>query len=454
MSTHPKAVRLAIGPFRENPSLLVFLAFLCYTISVYTQLGERLFFLSAIRHELILGGALSIACILLLFSSPLNTGPYRTVVIAIALLFVVMLTQIPFAANRPQAWETFFDKIFKQGLFTFFMITLIRTPRRLMYFMTAFIFSLFWVYQESFRGLITGSLVWYNQGIQRLHGAVPLYKHSNGISLIAVTSLPFLYFLFPAVRKLYLKLLILVTGALAVIIVIYSGSRAGYVGTLAILAVIWALSRHKWKSALIGLLLGAVALAVMPDQYKERFQSIGGEETEGRSREARMEIVEDAWAIFLENPLGVGVDSFTYVRMKKFGRDQYTHNLYLQVATQLGIHGFLIFMFFVYAISSSFIKVIKRLDRLEARVLALARSDIRITNSKKEMRSYLGDLRYTRWIALACITYMAMLMVNGMFAHSLYLICWWLAAGLSIVLLNLTTLLEKEFFKARPVQAD
>ena len=37
--------------------------------------------------------------------------------------------------------------------------------------------------QEAVRGLISGSLVWGNQGIMRLHGSVPRYGHPNGREL-------------------------------------------------------------------------------------------------------------------------------------------------------------------------------------------------------------------------------------------------------------------------------
>ena len=61
------------------------------------------------------------------------------------------------------------------------------------------------------------------------------------------------------------------------------------------------------------------------------------------------------------------------------------------------------------------------------------------------MRNFLQEVRYTRAVSRGTLLYLIMLMLNGTFAHSLYLIDWWLCAGLAISLLHITTNLEREF---------
>lgn len=439
-----------MNPTRSNESpTFALAALLAYTISVYGALGERMDMLAAVRHELLMGVALIALSVWVIMDRPLNLGPYRNIVLAIVLLFGSMLTQIPFAYDPQIAWTTFFDRIVKQAMFTFFIVALVRSPQQMRWFVAAFMFSIFYVLQESMVGLATGSLVWRNQGIQRLHGAVTLYRHPNGLSLIAVTILPFVIHMFPVVKRKLLRLGMLAMVVMALLAVVYTGSRAGYIGTIAVLFFWWFFSKSKVKGILVGAVLAAAVLVVLPQQYKERFLSIGGEEKEGHSRDARLLLMEDAWIIFQDNPGGVGVDCFTPVRKDRFDRGQGTHNLYLQVATHLGIQGFLIFFFFAGTIGWSFHKVIGRLERLVEGAAATFRR-ARGQPRARPILAHVGrDAMYVAAVARACRLYLAMLIVNGVFAHTLYLICWWLLAGMAIAVLGLTDDLESILRRTR-----
>jgi putative inorganic carbon (HCO3(-)) transporter len=430
----------------SNPLPPVYLvaALLVYTISVYTSLAERLEFLAAVRHELIIGAVLAVMCIWVLTALPVNMAPSRWTILAIVLLFLVMLSQIPFAADPVRAWDTFFNKIFKQALFAFFILVLIRSPQHLRWFLAALVFSLFWVYQEAIRGLITGDLIWANQGIPRLHGSVDLYRHPNGLSLIAVASLPFIINLLPVLKRKWTKLFLLGTAALALPCILYSGSRAGYLGTLAVLFVWWAQSPKKIRGVvLVGVALLAAVL-FLPDEYKGRFMTIGEETQEDSSKEARERLIRYAWEMFQENPFGVGVDGFLVLLRQRIGDlAQPTHNLYLQVATHLGIQGFMIFFFFVWALFSSFKQTLKTMANIQA-MLARAGKQVQDISlpGRRQLSQIATDLRYVTAVTKAARMYLIMLLVNGMFNHSLYQMPWWLTCGLAVSLANISRIME------------
>ncbi|MDO9173016.1 MAG: hypothetical protein Q7W29_14420, partial [bacterium] len=147
--------------------------FLLFITARYMQWGARRDFLAAMRVEFLLGLVLTVMCIGVMSSRPVQLAglrPARNVLIGIGLLFFVMLTQIPFAAAKDLAWTIFFDRVIKFAMMTFFMVALIRSPRAMRWFMAAFLVSCFYITQESTRGQISGGLVWENQGIMRLHG--------------------------------------------------------------------------------------------------------------------------------------------------------------------------------------------------------------------------------------------------------------------------------------------
>ena len=430
-----------------------FLGLLAYTISVYTALGERLGFLAAIRHELVMGVVLIALSVKALMGNPIRVGQHRTLLIAIGLLFLVLASQIPFAYDPQRAWETFFDRIMKQAMFTLFLVVLVRSPRQLGWFMFAYMFSLFWVHQEAMYGLITGSLVWYNQGIHRLHGAVTLYRHPNGLSLIAVTALTFVVYLLPAMRRWYLKLALLALAVMAGLCIIYTGSRAGYVGAIAVVVFYWWFMPHKVKGTIGLVVVALLILTVLPQQYKDRFLSIGGQEKEGHSKQQRILLMTDAWEIFKENPLGVGVDCFEPVRIDRFGRGQGTHNLYLQVLTHLGIQGFIVFLFFAVYLTLAFHRMVGRLQSLRRAAAGLARGSPRNRRALAPLRQLDSDAAFMVAVAKSGRLYLLMLLVNGVFAHTLYLICWWFASGLAIVLAEIASGLETEIGNRRRAAA-
>ncbi|MBE0564728.1 MAG: O-antigen ligase family protein [Krumholzibacteria bacterium] len=433
---------LISGLGRRGGHWIIFALLMLYTVSVYTVLGERLDVLDAIRHQLVIGVVLIGLCVKVAAEYPVDLSESKPLVLGIVLLFLMMLLQVPFAADQAYAKDTFIDYIVKQAMFTFFMIVLIRTPGRLRVFMFTFLFSVFWIYQESVRGLISGSLVWRNQGIMRLHGAVDYYGHPNGLSLIAVTSLPFIIYLYGVVRGRLLRMAMLGIAVLACVCIVFTGSRAGYLGTIAIAVFWWLYCRHRVRMAVVGVLAALVVVSVLPEQYRERFTSIGGEEAEGHSKDKRLEIMQDAWVIFLENPGGVGINSFMTVRMARFGRYQDTHNLYLQALTHIGIQGTLVFLYFMLALYVAFERAVKRLERLQAALKRLAV----VTDTDRRTRILLArtvwDADYVAAVARAGRLYLVMLAVNGIFAHTLYLICWWFAAGLAIVVSAMTGEME------------
>src|SRR5690606_31919493 len=87
----------------------------------------------------------------------------------------------------------------------------------------------FKIASEGFIGWGTGSMLWENQGIQRLHGSTMMFRHPNSYSGFAVGCLSFGFFLISAVKSKLLKFFFLVLLAFSLVIIVTTGSRTGYV---------------------------------------------------------------------------------------------------------------------------------------------------------------------------------------------------------------------------------
>ena len=425
-----------------RPVWPIFAIFLVFILARYMQWGARQDILATIRIEFLAGAAVSVVSAIQLTTLRGMDRNAKWLFGAIAALLLVIAIQVPFAANRPLAMIVFNDRVIKFAMVAFLIAVQVRSPDSMRWFVGAFLLSMFWITQESVRGLISGGLVWQNQGIMRLHGAVPIYMHPNSLGGVSVSVIPFCVFLFMPVRSWWLRLGLLALAATATICVIYSGSRTAYVGYLAFIVGWFVVSPHKKRWFTAGIVVGVIALLVMPEQYKERFLSIGGEEAEGSSKAARLQIIEDAVQVFARYPGGVGVASFPTVRRHMFGRIQDTHNLYLEVATNLGIQGLIVFLAFVTYVGWSLRKARDEFSGALRRLRAL-RPRAPTTALRRMVDGEIRDATVLHGCAQATFFFLIVRLTVGMFGMDLYEIYWWFAVGMAISLHEIAAVLVR-----------
>ncbi len=442
-STYGK-VRL---PHHWEAPLFVMATFLVFVVARYMQWGARRDIFKTLRVEFVLGLVVLVGCAFIVSAHPLKFAklpPAKNVLVGIALLFAAMLVEIPFAANQDLAGTIFVDRVIKFAMLTFFMVVLIRSPRAMRLFLAAFLFACFYVTQEAARGALSGGLIWENQGVMRLHGAVPIYAHPNSLGGVAIGIIPFVVFLFPVIRGWSYKLMLVPPLLTAGICMLYSGSRTTYVGFFSFMLYWWITSANKLRWLLIAAAVSVAALPIIPDQYVDRFKSIGGEEAEGHSKEMRIVILEDAWQILLDNPAGVGVASFPAVRMKQFGRKQDTHNLYLEVATNLGLQGLAVFVFLIFAMLRALHYAERRFVRLSKLLGKTARGVADAPRGfRKGLESINNDLRFMRAVVLATAGFLYIRLVLGLFGMDLYEVYWWFIAGIAFSSLWISHQMER-----------
>lgn len=413
-------------PYVSNTMILFFCG---YVLTWYLQIGYRLPALGAIRFEFVYAAVLSLLAVVATpridFKCPLL--PY------VMSYFAVIFVQVLFSQDFATSWVVFVDRIVKFAFMTFFIISFVRSPSHLKLFLGAFLLACLKMGQEGLVGRLTGGLIWENQGIMRLHGATPMYQHPNSYTGMALGTLPFVYFLWPICHR-YLKVVLLILGALSLHIVVYTGSRTGYLGAIVFLFFAFSMSKRKKVFITCLLTLGILFMPLIPSDYHERFQSIfTQEEKEGRSTEARLEILKDAWEIFTDNPLGVGVAAFPKVRMERFGRLQDTHNLYLEIATNLGVQGLLV-------VGLLICKLFKILNYI--RNNAKLYINILHQNGNANDNKLLIDLEIIEAVALATTGFIVVRLTLGMFGMDLYEIYWWFAIGVTFSLYSMLANIE------------
>lgn len=413
------------------------LLFCGYVIIWYLQIGYRRPALADIRFEFIYAAVLSLFALNYTWLSSYDCPLTKYLILYI----LVVVIQIPFSFNVENSWQIFLDRFVKFAFMGWFIVSFVKSPKGLVFFIGAFMLACMKMGQEGLIGQLTGSLVWQNQGVMRLHGSTPLYAHPNSFSGMAIGTLPFIIAFFPIANR-YVKALLALMAVFAGNIILFTGSRTGYVATVFLaLFLIYKSKVNKFKVITAMAILAIIVATVAPEEYVGRFKSIynPAEQAEGGSRESRIQIMKDAWAIFLDHPFGVGVGAFPSIRRVVFKRFQDTHNLYLEIATNLGIQGLIVFGLLIYKMLALLNHIGESAAKRRKEIVAGLKADYNETEKVK----IIEDLNILEASAIGVYLFIVVRLALGIFGMDLYEIYWWFASGLTFAIYNISKTLNR-----------
>ncbi len=261
----------------------------------------------------------------------------------------VILGTAPFAIWMGGAIGTFTELYAKVVLIFVLMVNTLTSPKRIEQFTWLLVIA---------SGYIAGRAVLdYARGINliengRVQGSVGgMFKNPNDLALNMVAVLPLAAVLVQrpssAIRRGAAALCaVCMLGA-----IIASQSRSGTVGLAAMAIVLGAFTVRRKPGLVFAAVFAAVlALPLLPSSYWSRLASITNQELdETGSREARSILLQESFDAFVAQPLtGVGAGQFK--NYNPDGRQEAwreSHNVVLQVASELGVFGLLVWVFLV-----------------------------------------------------------------------------------------------------------
>jgi O-antigen ligase len=133
--------------------------------------------------------------------------------------------------------------------------------------------------------------------------------------------------------------------------IVFTKSRSGFLGLIAMGAVVLFYTvRVKPGIVFAVMLAGAMAVPALPETFWDRMDSImNADEDQTGSRAARLRLFDQGVQVFLDNPVtGIGAGQFqNYVAPGIVEKWRVTHNVWLQVASELGMFGVMVFGFLV-----------------------------------------------------------------------------------------------------------
>lgn len=263
---------------------------------------------------------------------------------------VLMLVLAPFSIWLGGAVGTFQDLYLKVVLVYLLCVNVLSSPKRLERLIWILVIT---VGYFGFRAVLD-----YARGVNvvrggtRVMGAVGGFmQNPNDMALNMVSFLPLAALVAMHNRSVVKRLVAALAALFMMGAIVASGSRGGFLGFAAMLLVLAAFSVKKHPMFVMGGALVVIcALPLAPSSYWDRIASIADDRKDDvQSSQARKALMGESLQAFLDNPLtGVGAGNFKDWNPR--GRTEAyheAHNVWLQVAAELGFFGFAVFFFLV-----------------------------------------------------------------------------------------------------------
>jgi len=261
----------------------------------------------------------------------------------VVLLLALMALHVPLAVNNFRALMGLKNMLFTFLVYLGIAISLDTLPK--------------------IRTLITPWL-----GVHLLLAIHGIAKHGQGVggflgdendfAMTLNMVVPFSFFLAFSERNQAKKLLYMGLTFVFVLANIFSFSRGGFVGLLAVGICCWLRSPKKLRSAVVIAALGLLVSLYAREGYWERIQSGWEQGVSAGTGEDRVYMWKFAWRMFLDNPvIGVGQENFP-VRFAEYEGEErlygvtriwrVAHSLYFTLLPELGFVGGFIFFRILY----------------------------------------------------------------------------------------------------------
>jgi putative inorganic carbon (hco3(-)) transporter len=265
------------------------------------------------------------------------TAKLREVKLAVLLLLAGALS-IPLAVEPGRAFQSLIE--FSKVIVMFIvMVNVVRTERRLQRLLLLVLTVSCVLSVSAVSDYLQGNLVMRGQRIAGLIGG--LFSNPNDLALHLVTMIPISVALLLGSRGGTRKIAFLCCSVLLTAGLVATFSRGGFIGFVCVVAIlVWKLAkRNRFIFATLTLIVLSLALALAPGDYRERLATTSDDSALTRTDDLKHSIVLAA-----RHPLfGVGMDNYVIYSNTAHA----THNSYTQVAAEMGLIAFVIYLGFL-----------------------------------------------------------------------------------------------------------
>jgi len=372
--------------------------------------------LGEIRFDLLLMSAIFIVATFFTGQREKYEINFTTKIILFLMLYVIVT--IPFV-EWPGSVLQNIENWVKCLAFYYFTIRIIDTKQRLRIFTYAFITvqiirviePVYLHLADGYWGSFASMQNW--EYMNRLAGAPHDIINPNGLAHVILTVLAFIYYfhnMTPCSRFMFY----IIAPALLYALIL-TGSRSGMIGLLTIGIMYLYFSKKKILLVSIMLFVLAMSAFYMQDDMKDRYASIFDSSSQNRmTAEGRIAGMITDIELSLRRPIfGHGLGTSLEANANYTGRYQISHNLYAEIAIELGLVGLMIFIAYIMSVIKNIIHT------------------VRIEKKKHIHENFVTSFQQ------GMITWILMNIVFSFASYGLLSYEWYLFGGLSVVLLRI-----------------
>jgi O-antigen ligase len=339
--------------------------YLVFTISWFLHFGARFPILGAIRFDLIL---VCIMSAIALSKTKDTTLPATETDKVLRVLIVYSVLTIPFVEWPGSVVKSGIVDLIKAIVFYYFTVAFVKSEADLKKFVLVFLSCqmlrilepLYLHITEGYWGNVASMADW--EYLERLSGAPYDVVNANGLAFIICTVVPFLYFLSSGswMRRLLCTSLI----GVSIYTLSLTGSRSGMIGIVVVFLGILVKSKHRLALGTVVILASLISFPLLSPEMQDRYLSIVGRgEKNAATSQERFEGMEQQIRVALRRPIfgyGLGTSpeaNFHYVQGGPYvGMAMPAHNLFVELAQELGLPGLVIFLVLIKSILVGFVR--------------------------------------------------------------------------------------------------
>lgn len=350
---------------------MAFKLYILYIVSFLLHIPARLPVLGVLRIDFLLG---LVVLGFVLFQGkkqssrgrpdkPVDSGVSKILYV----LFAYILLTLPFVEYPGSVLKNNFVVFLKCTFFFFFTVALVDTRKKLQILVVVLLVcQVIRVLEPLYLNATTGywgseTYVGDGEMAARLAGGPHDVINSNGLAAVILIILPLLHYL--TVRTRRLKYVYWILLPLMLVALVKSLSRSGMIGFAIVYAGIFVRSKRKLLILTLALIGSLVTIANLTDVQRDRYLSIFSSDTkQGATAHGRITGLLVDFNVALQRPIfGFGLGTSAEAKYHILGNAQLAHDLYLEVAQELGFVGLIIYLVFLKRIIANFILIRKRI---------------------------------------------------------------------------------------------
>jgi O-antigen ligase len=360
----PAAIQNEMNDTKAKSNLELNL-YLLFVASWFLHLPARVPALGVIRFDLLLVLILSV---LALSRRSDHTEPKTTIDKLLRTLIAYSIVTILFVEWPGSAIKFGLPNLIKAVVFYYFTVAFVRTEQSLKRFVFVFVACqvlrvlepLYLHVTEGYWGS-QASMSGGTEFLERLSGSPNDTVNPNGLAFIICTVLPFLYFMQGLSWKHRLAFVILAPISLYALAL--TGSRSGLVALLIVYLAILVKSKKRVLLLLCGIVAAVVGFLNMTPDMQDRYLSVVRKgEKNVTTADERTEGMKEQLNVVLHRPIfghGLGTSpeaNYHFTSAGPYGgRALPAHNIFIEVAQELGLVGLMIFLLFMKSIVRTFL---------------------------------------------------------------------------------------------------